>query len=55
MSGSFPAEYHLKDTAGKLQLNFIVEVWMPYQSLGSFFIICNIKNVFPITLKPEQC
>jgi len=39
-SGSFPAECHLKATAGRLQLNFMAEVWMPYQNLGSFSIIC---------------
>lgn len=57
ISGTFLAEYHLKATAGKLHLHFIVEVWMLYQSLCSLFIICcgntNIKNVSPITFKPE--
>lgn len=50
MSGFFPAEYHLNATAGKLQLSFMAKLWMPYQTLGSFFIICcgytDIKNVF---------
>lgn len=50
MSGFFPAEYHLKATAGKLQLNFMAELWMPYQSFWSCFFICcdytDIKNIF---------